>query len=102
MLGNGSIVPTPSDKTRADIGLPRPIFMYHVDQICQMLQIKQADFFKKVAWLAGREIGSQPRDSMRCVNIAKRDETPEWRVEESEFVRWAKFHEFRTYERYML
>lgn len=88
-----------TDKDRENIGLPKPMFLYTIEQVCMFLALSQESAFKKVFWLNGREVGRQPRDKIRCINIAENStDTPIWRVEEMEFVRWARFKEFRTFQ----
>lgn len=91
----------PQEPTRAKrnlVGTPHPVFLYTVEQISTMLHVPEKNLFAKYLWLDGREFGKQPVDRIRAVNIAPRTETPVWRIEEGEFIRWAIKVGFRTYD----
>ena len=88
-----------SAKERDLLGLPAPVFLYTPEQIATMLAVTEKRLFADVLWLDGHELGKPPVESIRAINIAKPEDTPIWRIEEEEFVRWARVKRFRRYER---
>lgn len=82
------------------MGLPPVIFLYHIDQISMLLQIPEKELFEsRLLYLDGREIGKQRKDQIRAINVARIDQEARWRVEEDEFVRWARHKNFRSFRR---
>ena len=67
--------------------LPTRVFFYTMDQIADMLMLPLSSI-EKVAHFDGRTPGPRPRDKMTAKNVAAAGETPEWRIEEKEFIRW--------------
>lgn len=89
----------PDDRTK--LGLPYRPFLYTLDQIGVMLSV-EVQTLKRNGWLFffGRQPGRPLPDELRCVNIAKdTDDTPDWRVEERELIRWMKRKGFRYVDR---
>lgn len=84
-----------SDRDRLFIGLPQRITFYHPDQICEMLVMNEDQLFRSVLWLAGRRPGKKPPDRMLAHNVAADDAEPQWRIDEIELVRWAKYTRFK-------
>ena len=75
---------------RERLGLPPRIFLYTVDQIADLLRVTPLDLQKKYLWYSGRVVGRPKNDKMIALNIAPEGETPEWRVDELEFIRWVR------------
>ena len=72
------------------ISLPPTVFMYTVPQIKYMLQCSDVLLRQHILYYVGRDFGKMTPHKMRCVNIAPPDQQPQWRVEETEFIRWMK------------
>lgn len=77
-----------SQRTRDKYNLPPRLFLYTRDQLQEMLIVKDIDVYLH---FDGRSVGTPRRDKMLARNIAPAGETPEWRVEEMEFVRWMTY-----------
>lgn len=80
------------------IGLPVRPFMYTLDQIATMLDIKQ-ETLKKWLFYEGRSVGVCPKDKIPVRNIAPDGLKPEWRCSERSFISWMRFKGFRYHER---
>lgn len=81
------------------VGLPARVFLYTIDQLCVMLNVSEEQIKKSYLWYEGRSTGTKRRDLMVARNIAKPENTPDWRITEREFIRWMKFKGFKHYER---
>lgn len=89
-----------SERTRELLGLPTPVFLYHIDQISAMIMISEREMLtSRLLYLEGREVGKQRKDQIRAINVARLDASAQWRVEEAEFVRWARHKGFRSFQR---
>ena len=64
-----------------------------------MLNVTEETIKKSYIHFEGRSTGTRRRDLMIARNIAKPENTPDWRVTEREFIRWMKVKGFRHYER---
>ena len=76
----------PAPKTRDRYNLPPRPFFYTLDQLVDLLQMP----VKKWIFYYGINIGRQPDDKILARNIAPEGTSPEWRVEEDEFIRWLR------------
>ena len=81
------------------IGLPPRAFLFTLDQICVMLDLKMQDLKLKHLYFEGRSVGSRSNDLMLTRNIAGERMTPDWRVVDREFVRWMRCKGFRYYSK---
>ena len=70
---------------REKFELPTRLFFYTFDQIADQLMLPSLD---KLVHYDGRTPGACPRDKMIARNISPEGETPDWRIEEKEFIRW--------------
>lgn len=62
--------------------------MYTLDQIALMLDLDESYLVKHYLYLpGGRSTGAVGR-RLRCTNIARPDQAPNWRVAESDFKVW--------------
>ena len=82
-----------------DVGLPPRPFLYTIDQIATLLNMREENVRNRYMYLEGRSEGVRRRDLMTARNIAPANEKPDWRVADREFVRWMKTMGFRYYER---
>jgi len=67
--------------------LPPRLFLYTLDQIADLLVVDTVD---KFIYYDGKSTGIPPKDKLFARNIAPQSTSPEWRVEEMEFVRWMR------------
>lgn len=81
------------------VGLPPRVFLYTLDQIAYMLDLKEERLRIVYCWWEAREPGAQPPDKLAARNIAPEGETPDWRVTETELVRWMKRKRFKFHVR---
>lgn len=88
-----------SRQDRERLGLPPRIFMYTPDQIAQLLELKEDYVRKTLFFYDVREPGVRPRERLRAVNIAPEGETPEWRVTETELIRYLRLKGVKFYDR---
>lgn len=84
---------------REGIPLPPRPFLYTLDQIATLFWVKIEPFKRDYCYWDGRSLGAAPRDKLRCVNIAPKGITPDWRVNEPELKRFLKAKHFRSHER---
>lgn len=83
------------DKT----GLPVKVFLYTLDQIAAMLEVKVETLKLQMLHYDGRSPGISPKGKLRAHNIMPEGETPEWRITEREFIRFLKHKGIRVYQR---
>ena len=92
----------PDGLTRRDLALtnlPPRIFLYTLDQICAICTVKQATLEQTMVYFEGRSLGEKKKTMLRAHNIMPSEATPEWRVADTELVRWMKYMGFRFMER---
>lgn len=91
--------PTPDDRLRpGEVGLPPRPFLYSLDQISTLLCIERSGLSSHIHF-EGRSVGPCRPQRMLARDIAPPGERPDWRVAESELVRWCRLKGFRLYER---
>lgn len=83
---------------RKAVGLPAKPFLYTIDQIAALLSLEHAAVTRSIFY-EGRSVGARPKDKMLARNIDPADARPEWRVAETELIRWMRSKGFRFYER---
>lgn len=86
---------------RRVIGLPPREFLYTLDQIAVLVEMPQHELMTEHVYFDGKSEGS-PRRYPRCFmarDIAPAGAgRPDWRVTETELIRWFKKMGFRYYE----
>lgn len=89
-----------NDSERREIGLPSRPFMYTLDQIASLVSLPESTLRTNYVFFNGRSTGVRHNYLMTAVNIAAREEgaTPEWRVLETEFIRWLRNRGFELYD----
>ncbi len=75
--------------------LPRRIFLWHLDQIADMLSVEVEKLEKTNLHFHGRSTGTCPAEKILARNINGPGERPEWRVSEFELTRWMTHMGFR-------
>lgn len=85
----------------AKIGLPVRPFLYTIDQISVMTGIDERTILTTHCFFQQRSIGRPTPDllKVRDLNQGKPGLKPDWRVLDTEFVRWMKSKGFRYYEK---
>lgn len=78
------------------ITLPRPVFQYTLDQIAMCLAISETTLKIQTIHFDRLTAGRPPRDKLTAHNIADLGESPNWRVSETELLRWLKVKGYRT------
>lgn len=84
---------------RPVVGLPPRPFLYTLDQISVLLDLKENTLNQRYVYFEGRSIGTRRKDLLAARNIAPDTDKPDWRVAERELVRWMKVKGFKYYER---
>jgi len=69
--------------------LPKKQFLYTLDQVAFILEIKQ-ERLHAILWYHGRNVGIKPHDKLFCTNIMPEGEPPEWRVPENSLKFWLR------------
>jgi hypothetical protein len=88
----------PNAKEPAEkIGLPPRPFLYTLDQIASLLDIGMKSIGRQV-WYDRRSIGVATRHQLTARNIAGPNDPPDWRVAETELLRWMRIKGFRYHE----
>lgn len=87
----------PRESPASSVGLPIRPFLYTIDQICSLTMISE-QALQKFLYYEFRSSGQKPPSTMLARNISQRDDRPDWRVAEKEFIRWLRFKQFRVYE----
>ena len=80
----------------SDLKLPPRPFLYTMDQIATLLSCTESYLKNNLAHFKGRTITRRTPDEILFMNIAKEDETPNWRVEHTELVRWLRRKGFKV------
>ena len=83
-------------KDRAKAGLPFRPFLYHLDQVQDLLLIN--DLNPLIYW-DRRSTGIPYPYLIKAVNIMPPSEKPQWRVEEVELLRWMRYQGFQIFHR---
>lgn len=83
----------------ADVELPPRPFLYTLDQIASLTGFSLSTLKVKYLYLDGVSRGMRKPSHLHAISISNRDERPDWRVSENEFLRWLRRHGFRVYER---
>lgn len=83
----------------AKIGLPVRVFLFTIDQLSVMIDVKEETIKRSYLYYEGRSIGPRKKELMIARNIAPEGEKPDWRVAEREFIRWMRHKGFRYYDR---
>lgn len=78
------------------VGLPPITFLYTLDQIATMLNIKQETLVSKYVYFHLRNTRPKRPDEMIARNIAGPGYTPDWRIAQAELIRWLRFKGFRV------
>lgn len=78
----------------ASVELPRPPFLYTLDQIALLVAWSPAKLHSRTFYI-GRTLGLKSRDMLEAFNLAALTEKPDWRVSEQEFVRWLRIHGYK-------
>jgi len=84
---------------RERIGLPPRIFLYTPDQLATLLSMTEKYVRTKLLFYEMREPGLRPRHKLRATNIAPEGEAPEWRVTETELLRYLRLKGIKFYDR---
>lgn len=83
-----------------DLGLPIRPFMYTLDQIAFLLEVKEEYLKNNLLFFEGRSVGVCPKDKMLAIDISPDDAPrPEWRVTEVHLKRWMRFKGWKIYDR---
>lgn len=80
---------------RDKMGLPFRPFLYTLDQISDLFQIPMSRLSSMIHF-DGRTVGIHHSDTLMARNISPLGQTPEWRVEELELIRFMKAKGLRT------
>ena len=81
------------------VGLPTRVFLYTLDQIAALLDIQQLTLETQHIYFDCRSMGAKTKHHMYAYNIAQPGQPPDWRVTESELIRWLKVKRMRFYLR---
>lgn len=80
-------------------GLPPRPFLYTVDQLSVILSLTENTLHQQHLYHEGRDVGINHKWHMTARNIAPPDQRPDWRVTETELLRWMKHKGFKFYDR---
>ncbi|MEU4066699.1 hypothetical protein AB0F25_30675 [Streptomyces wedmorensis] len=92
---NGARQPDP-----ASVGLPVRVFLYTLDQVAMMLTLDE-NYLKTrgLVYYFGRSTGTPSRDQLQAKNIMPPGGAPDWRIAETELIRWCKRRNIKVYSR---
>lgn len=86
-------------ETAKSMGLPLRPILYTLDQIATLIQVSEQHLKDAYLHFEERSVGFRPPSKMSARNIAPDGERPDWRVAETELVRWLRFKGFKIYNR---
>lgn len=89
----------PRETEREKVNLPPRIFLYTPDQIATLLSMRVQYVTQTLLFYDRREAGIRPKGRLIAVNIAPDGEPPEWRVQESELLRYLRYKGIKFYDR---
>jgi hypothetical protein len=81
--GPSKVVPVAA----SEVTLPPTPFLYTLDQVAVLIGWPQARLEKQVHFI-GRSLGGRMQDQLQAMNVAEAGDKPDWRISESEFMRW--------------
>lgn len=82
------------------VGLPVRVFLYTLDQIAMMLSLDEGYMTSRgMIHYHGRSTGAPSPDQMQAKNIMPMNERPDWRVAETELIRYCKRRGIKIYSR---
>ena len=84
--------------TGQTVGLPPRFFLYTLDQIATMLNVKIETLSASYVYFEGRSTYAKKKGQLAARNIAPPDQPATWRVLDTELVRWMRFKGYRYYE----
>jgi hypothetical protein len=79
-----------------EVKLPQRPFLYTMDQICTLISCSEQLLKQNIAHFKGRTITKRTIDEMLFINISSPEDKPEWRVEETELLRWLRRKGFKV------
>lgn len=89
-------MPTKRRETDPRRGLPYRPYLYHLDQIQDLLLL---DDLNPLLYWDRRSTGIHHPYLLKTINIMPDGQKPEWRVEEAELLRWMRHKNFRIWYR---
>jgi hypothetical protein len=78
-----------------DFPLPRPPFLWTMDQIATLLSVPEERVASRYIYYEHLTSGTHAKDHIKAVNIAILGDDPEWRVSETELIRWLRYKGFK-------
>lgn len=88
----------PKAHRHSQVGLPPRVFLYTLDQIATILNLKVETLKSGYIYFEGRSTYAKKKGQMSARNIAPDDQVPVWRVIDTELIRWMKYKGYRYYE----
>lgn len=83
---------------REAVGLPPRTFLYTLDQVGEMLSLSLPVMRQRYVYFEGHSFGHAKRTLLFARNISP-DSEADWRIAESELIRWMRFKKFRFHTR---
>lgn len=80
------------------VGLPPKVFLYTLDQVAELLAVPLKTLRTRYIYFDGYSLGGTKLSLLIARNISP-DDHPDWRVAETELVRWMKYKRFRFHAR---
>lgn len=91
-------MPKPLEPEKPEaVGLPPIVFLYTIDQIAAMLNMTVDSVNYKYLYYHLRSTGMKSPHQMMARNIANPNDPADWRVTQSEFIRWLRLKGFRVF-----
>lgn len=81
------------------MGLPFKPFLYTLDQIADLLSISLPTLKSQHLFYRSRSPGAPHPRQLEAVNLSSDGDKPDWRVQETELIRWLRWKGFRVYDR---
>jgi len=77
-------------------GLPRKVFFWTISQISDILMVSKKNLIKNYIWREGYSKYAFKKKYIKAINISNCN-TPKWRIEEQELVRWLRFRKIKIW-----
>lgn len=81
------------------VGIPFKSFLYTLEQVADMIQVDLVSFQKKYVHYDSRTPGIKRADKFFARNVSPMGEKPEWRITDTEVLRWFKSKGYKVIER---
>lgn len=89
-----SVATSRTPKSRTKVSLPPRFFLYTLDQIATILNVRVESLTASYIYFERRSTYVKKKGQLSARNIAPADQAPDWRVIDTELKRWMRLKGF--------